>query len=1147
MSSTAPSPIPNANLFRNAHNVPLKCFIQLDSRLDQAAELKKVLEVHGANVSPYLDEALVILVDPPTPGGQHLIREYGTDANRAILDFSWVRRCVEKGRCIGPGESWGGHRLPVTNVNDFFAAAPPPPSQQQQQQQQQQQYQQQYQQATAPRNVPPSHPQSLPSAASHPSLPQRESYPKSVLPVPPRPIGMQAGHPRYAARSPAVTALPSPAISQSRPLSPGSSYTEHHADRDRDRDRERDRDRGGRESTSLVAAKEGEHPIEWHSWTPPADNKEVDSPPIVAPTPAVQQPVVSSRPPTPDTEPTPPDQTQIVMHHNGMGAKFTDADSTFIREYFRWSMKHHPGRTNRQVLDCLHEKMPYHSAVSTAQYIRRHADRFPEYVKKDERVGPKKKGPVPSASDAGADVELPVPMEPYDPALVGEDGCPLPPKSLIPFATGFRFTMADTQYVIAFFNWYLNKFPEATRAQILRELTNKAPYRSLPSWSNFFHKNQEKWKTLIKGLRDIPEGDLNKEGSPSIRGGPSSSLKAPRRNGGSSSTSTSALAPAPSPTATDHPKIDVQDARRWTPARQHPSVQIDSNGNGHGSSHSGSHLPTPGEREDGEYFENVNGTFLPVPVVATPSSMTSAHRDRQASSTSSSTTSSLRTHMVGDGGTPKDKDRAASSASGAPEKPRRADYGTRRTSKPFTSQEKLVFIEFLADHPWVWSHANAKPEWLKGGTTASATWQKFEKIQPHRSDACWREYHKRNAQEFDAAAKRLRTSREAGDPDSSAQTALAQGQAEHPNQGRQHDKGLTERYEEEYEAEDHHGHDYEDEDGDDDGGEYAEEEDSAELPGSSFSYAPIPVEATYNEEDDGDEMVISEGDDDNGSNYGGNMAVPSASARSGTGPAAKSHHPVPKMASTRGKGGSRRGRPYVPFSQVQAAQFAEFLVDHPQIWSAATPEEGWVSDKVMREGKDATWKLLAAMPGMDNHSFKSWREYHRVRAMQYDPIAKAARMAREAVKQETKVATPPPSPPRLSTKIEVEAEAEQPASASMEMPGSSTSAAETLVTPRTEDGVDRLSPGPTSTETLPPRKRSREPTAADEDYDDEGTPDRIVDGTAVKRLRVSEPVGSAENADVEMGDAANTDERKMEADPGEESKVDVETVAAPAA
>ena len=91
--------------------------------------------------------------------------------------------------------------------------------------------------------------------------------------------------------------------------------------------------------------------------------------------------------------------------------------------------------------------MPYHSAVSTAQYIRRHTDRFPEYVKKDERSGAKKKGPPPK-DESGADMDLPAPMEPYDPTHVGPDGCPLPPKTLIPFATGYRFTIADTQYVI---------------------------------------------------------------------------------------------------------------------------------------------------------------------------------------------------------------------------------------------------------------------------------------------------------------------------------------------------------------------------------------------------------------------------------------------------------------------------------------------------------------------------------------------------------------------------------------------------------------------------------------------------------------------------------------------------------------------------
>lgn len=91
--------------------------------------------------------------------------------------------------------------------------------------------------------------------------------------------------------------------------------------------------------------------------------------------------------------------------------------------------------------------MPYHSAISTAQFIRRHADRFPEYKKIDEKPGSKKKGPQPG-KDYSADLKLAGQMEVYDPSHVDEEGCPLPPKTLIPFATGFRFTVADTQYVV---------------------------------------------------------------------------------------------------------------------------------------------------------------------------------------------------------------------------------------------------------------------------------------------------------------------------------------------------------------------------------------------------------------------------------------------------------------------------------------------------------------------------------------------------------------------------------------------------------------------------------------------------------------------------------------------------------------------------
>lgn len=130
-------------------------------------------------------------------------------------------------------------------------------------------------------------------------------------------------------------ALPSPAVSHSAPLSP--TLNNHIDGPDGGAGPDADSTNGGA--------------LEWHSWSPP-DATPDDGAPTTR----------SSRPPTPEPEPEAPDQSEIVMHHNGMGAKFTDADAEYIRVYFRWSQKHHPERTNRQVLEYLHDRVSFEEA-----------------------------------------------------------------------------------------------------------------------------------------------------------------------------------------------------------------------------------------------------------------------------------------------------------------------------------------------------------------------------------------------------------------------------------------------------------------------------------------------------------------------------------------------------------------------------------------------------------------------------------------------------------------------------------------------------------------------------------------------------------------------------------------------------------------
>lgn len=54
----------------------------------------------------------------------------------------------------------------------------------------------------------------------------------------------------------------------------------------------------------------------------------------------------------------------------GMGAKFTDSDIEYIRNYFLWSVKYYPNRTRGQVLEKIHEKVS-HETLFGQRFVNR--------------------------------------------------------------------------------------------------------------------------------------------------------------------------------------------------------------------------------------------------------------------------------------------------------------------------------------------------------------------------------------------------------------------------------------------------------------------------------------------------------------------------------------------------------------------------------------------------------------------------------------------------------------------------------------------------------------------------------------------------------------------------------------------------------
>lgn len=53
-------------------------------------------------------EAAIILVDSTTESGKRLIRTWGHDASKVVLEYSWTRTCIDAGRPLLAADNWGG-------------------------------------------------------------------------------------------------------------------------------------------------------------------------------------------------------------------------------------------------------------------------------------------------------------------------------------------------------------------------------------------------------------------------------------------------------------------------------------------------------------------------------------------------------------------------------------------------------------------------------------------------------------------------------------------------------------------------------------------------------------------------------------------------------------------------------------------------------------------------------------------------------------------------------------------------------------------------------------------------------------------------------------------------------------------------------
>lgn len=53
-------------------------------------------------------EAAIILVDSATESGKRLIRTWGHDTSKVVLEYTWTRTSVDAGRPLLEADNWGG-------------------------------------------------------------------------------------------------------------------------------------------------------------------------------------------------------------------------------------------------------------------------------------------------------------------------------------------------------------------------------------------------------------------------------------------------------------------------------------------------------------------------------------------------------------------------------------------------------------------------------------------------------------------------------------------------------------------------------------------------------------------------------------------------------------------------------------------------------------------------------------------------------------------------------------------------------------------------------------------------------------------------------------------------------------------------------
>ncbi|KIM48258.1 hypothetical protein M413DRAFT_62764 [Hebeloma cylindrosporum] len=96
-----------SSIFRKPDGTSMPVFAEAGG-IQGRPKLMRRLRNNGASICTDPKSAEIILVDPESTQGRDFIRNWGSDENKVVLDYVWVKRCIEAEKAFLKDDQWGG-------------------------------------------------------------------------------------------------------------------------------------------------------------------------------------------------------------------------------------------------------------------------------------------------------------------------------------------------------------------------------------------------------------------------------------------------------------------------------------------------------------------------------------------------------------------------------------------------------------------------------------------------------------------------------------------------------------------------------------------------------------------------------------------------------------------------------------------------------------------------------------------------------------------------------------------------------------------------------------------------------------------------------------------------------------------------------